>query len=115
MRKTIVALCLLLAVSCKNEPEAPPIPQDKMQHILTDIVYAETYASMVDDTTRQIRQKNMDSLAVYYKAIFAHHKITSEQFSQALEWYRYNPGELDTVYKSMVNNIALTEGLEKAK
>lgn len=109
--KRILFLLLFpfLFVACKPEQEAAPIAADKMLRILADIHIAEIYSSMLDDSTHQPKIKNLDSLATYYQQIFAHHKVSEPEFQQSVEWYRNNPGDLDTVYKRMIEDIAALE------
>lgn len=105
MRLTLIvaAMCLLFT-SCKDRASADDthLPQDKMEAVLTDLHLAEVYSSMVSDSLHEPRSKNMDSLALYYKYVFAHHNITVEEFEQSFEWYRTHPGTLDSSYKHMI-------------
>ena len=77
-----------------------------MQKVLLDVNLAEAYAITKKDSLHKPGVKNMDSLAVYYKAIFAHYKITEEQFTASLNWYKDHPDEMDTLYNNMMPVIS---------
>lgn len=82
------------------------IPADTMQKMLVDLYYAETYSAMVNDSLHQIRNKNNDSLAAYYKTIQAHYNISNEVFIKSIDWYKNNPEQLDTAYASMILHVS---------
>ncbi len=69
---------------------------------MLDISLAESYSINVKDSLHKGGTKNWDSLGVFYKDIFAHHKITAEEFSQSLEWYKDHPDEMDTLFNKMI-------------
>jgi hypothetical protein len=104
----LLASALLLMVSCQEKDKAPVAP-DKMQKIITDLHFAEVYSSMVDDTLHIARNKNKDSLAVYYRDILAHHKITEQEFMTGLEWYKIHPDELDSIYSRILPQMNALE------
>lgn len=99
----LVGLSILL-FSCKETVVTPAdlIPRDKMEKVLLDVNIAEVYSGTVKDTLRRPGTKNPDSLARYYKEIFKHYKITPEQFSNSLTWYKSHPEDLDSVYSNMI-------------
>lgn len=113
MRKVFCALFMVVISlsSCKDEESKPAdlIPREKMKVVLTDIHLAEVYSTMVNDSSG-IRNKNLDSLAYYYKTILAHHDVTFENFKESFYWYRQHPQELDTVYQDMMPIISTYEG-----
>jgi hypothetical protein len=98
-----------------------------MSALLLDIHFAEAYSSILPkDTNAQpasVSGKNIDSLAKYHKAIFSKHKITVQDWEQALKWYTQHPQELDSVYAGILPildslktiNIATTEDTLKKK
>ena len=94
-----------MATSCKDnkkvESEAH-IPRDKMQKLLLDVNIAEAYSTMVKDSLHKAPGKNYDSLAVYYRSILAHHKISADQFTNSLNWYKAHPEEMDSIYVKMI-------------
>lgn len=69
---------------------------------------------MVDDSLHRVMPKNQDSLARYYKQVFASHNITQEEFETAINWYKSNPEQLDTVYKNIVANLTVQDGMLQA-
>ena len=73
-----------------------------MEKVLLDVNVAESYSAMVKDSLHRVGSKNTDSLTAYYKDIFAHHKITAEQFSTSLNWYKAHPAQLDSIYNNMI-------------
>jgi Domain of unknown function (DUF4296) len=96
----IAIVLLLLTTACSNKKAEAPIPAAKMQAIMLDIHLAEAYSGTIPDSAHS--GKNRDSLARYYKEIFAHHQIAEADFNKGLEWYRVHPDELDSVYANMV-------------
>ncbi len=115
MKYFLIALfsCSML-VACKNE-EKPPITVEKMGNILADIQLAEAYSSMVDDSLHRIVPKDQDSLAVYYKKVWASHQISQQQFEQAIDWYKGHPDLLDTAYKHMISELSFQDEVQQAK
>ena len=108
-----VAACICMA-SCNDKKAADTahLPQDKMEAILVDLHLAEVYSSMVSDSLHESRSKDMDSLAVYYKDVFAHHNVTMEEFEESFEWYRTHPGTLDSSYKQMIVTVGKLADLD---
>ena len=93
----------LLFFSCQPKPNI--IPQKDMLNILLDINIAESYSNLVKDSLHKDGTKNIDSLTVYYKEIFAHHKITEAQFTQSLDWYKAHPETMDTLYEKIIAKV----------
>jgi hypothetical protein len=104
----------MLLYSCKPKEEEHLSPE-KMQHILTDLHLAEINSMLVYDSTHQARNKNIDSLALYYNEVFAHHRISKEEFSKSLEWYKANPQELDSVYARVITDLSIMSGETEKK
>lgn len=116
MKQLLIAFVLItLLGACKDGENTPPISTDKMGKILTDVQLAEVYSSMVDDSLHRVMPKNQDSLAVYYKEVLSHHKVTQQEFQTAMDWYKSNPELLDSVYKYMINELTVQEGLHQPK
>ncbi len=109
LRKSIITILCCLAASCTSKNADDVIPADKMQNILTDMHYADTYSSMKNDTLHMLGAKNMDSLAVYYKSILAHYKVSVEEFNESIKWYKLNPEQLDSVYAAMIPHLSKME------
>lgn len=112
MRLTLfTSLFLLFAFTSCQEVTTPHLPAEKMEEILLDIHLAEAYSTMVPkDSTVRITDKNLDSLAVYYKKVFDNHQITPQQFLSSMKWYKEHPVELDSIYTRMIPRISEIEG-----
>ena len=80
-----------------------------------DIHLAETYSQGLGDTTGNKFDKNYDSLAVFYSSIFKHHKITFEEFNEALEWYRKRPAQMDSLYAGILDRLNTLKAKEGIK
>lgn len=108
----VLSLC---CIGCSNGMEAADgqhMPQDKMEKVLLDLHMAEVYSSMVKDSLHESRSKDMDTLAVFYKDIFAHHGITQQEFDESYDWYRSHPTVIDTIYKRMMVTFANMPGAD---
>lgn len=114
-RSLFITFILIVGImsSCA-EKEQPALPREKMTEVLTDIYLAEVYSSIVSDSTGLSANKNMDSLAVYYKSVLSHHGITLDQFSSSLRWYSGHPAEMDSVYINVLNELSTMEGVLNA-
>ena len=108
MRKLLIifsAALLLFACKGKGDFKNGRLSPKVMQDVLLDINLAEAYSTLKKDSSHLPGTKNMDSLGVYYKDIFAHHKITQEQFMQSLNWYKDHPDDMDSLYNNMIPRI----------
>lgn len=76
-----------------------------MKAVLIDMHLAEAYCAMVHDSLHKPGAKNYDSLQVYYKRIFDHHKISRQQFEESTEWYKAHPADLDSMYADMLGTV----------
>ena len=104
----VTIMSAIMLSSCGGADEAP-LPRETMVKLMTDIHLSEVYGTMVNDSLHQSINRNMDSVAVYYKSILAHHNVTIEQFKQSLDWYSDHPLELDSVYINIQNEIIQLE------
>lgn len=109
LRKSIITILCCIVASCTSKSTGDVISADKMKDILTDMHYADTYSSMLNDTLHMSGAKNMDSLAVFYKSILEHHKVSVEEFNESIKWYKLNPEKLDSVYAAMIPMISKME------
>jgi hypothetical protein len=103
-----IATCCII-VSCSSGPGSDVIPADKMEDILTDMHYADTYSVMVHDSLNAQGNKNKDSLALYYRSILQHHNVSVEDFNESVKWYKINPEQLDSVYAAIIPKISKME------
>ncbi len=108
-------LSILLIVSCETKEELPHLELDKMKTVLTDIHFAEVYCTLVNDSTHELRNKNVDSLAVYYLDILSHHNITMDDLEQSIVWYQKHPDQLEKVYQDMIPDVATMQDIQDAK
>jgi len=76
-----------------------------MQQILLDINIAEVYSTMVHDSLHTAGAKNEDSLAMYYNDIFAHHKVSRQEFEKSLAWYKAHPDDMDSMVNQMLPTV----------
>ena len=115
MRKIlyIFSCSMLLAVSC-GDTEKAPIPREQMVGMITDIHLAEVYSTMVNDSLHRTVNRNVDSLAYYYKSILNHYGVSMQQFKEALDWYSSRPEQLDTAYIKALENLSTMEGIINA-
>ena len=112
MRVSYLLLPIVLLFSCKTMmKDKPPVPAGKMEAIFLDLHIAEAYSSMLDDSLHQSRNKNLDSLAVYYTDVFSHHDITKEQFLEGVNWYKKHPEEMDSFYRGVITEAGKLESI----
>lgn len=101
----IAVICGCLLVSCKGEEQR--LSPRKMENVLLDVQLAEVYSTLVpkDSVRHEAGGKNTDSLAAWYRSIFARHGITDAEFSKSVAWYREHPEELDSVYTRVLTRL----------
>lgn len=105
-------LAILLAACSNNSKDEAPIAMPKMEKILIDLHMAEVYSTMLDTGMNRRNEKNIDSLAVFYKDVLQHHNVSLEQFKEGMAWYKAHPGEIDSCYKHMIVETARIEGAD---
>jgi len=76
-----------------------------MEKILLDLQLAETYSLGLGDSIKNRFTKNKDSLAVFYQAVFAHHKVTDDRFIQAMNWYARHPGLAESLFHIVLDRL----------
>jgi hypothetical protein len=113
MMALLIALPTFLWLSCKSNANynGDHLPPKVMQKVLMDISLAEAYSAVVKDSLHKGGSKNIDSLTVYYKDIFAHYHITEDQFKESLDWYKSHPAEMDTMYSNLMPVIAKLQAI----
>lgn len=107
---SVLVFAILLMTSCKEKGSEGHLSAKKMEDILVDIHYAEVYSTMVNDSLHRIKNKNKDSLAVFYANILKHHDVSPEFFQQSMTWYENHPGELEDIYAYVLLKVTTTEG-----
>ncbi len=99
MRSVIAVLLLCLIIAACSKKDGAHLPANKMEGLIMDIEMAETYSTMTKrDSTLPLSVRNTDSLAYYYKEIFAHHKVSAAEFQSSMTWYSAHPEQLDSIY-----------------
>ncbi len=98
---------MLIIAGCKSNLGSDHLPPAVMTKMLTDLQLAETYSGQIKgDPKQRAFQKNTDSLALYYKEIFAHYKVSQQEFDDNVQWYKTHPEELDSIYVKMIPEIS---------
>lgn len=112
----LLLVLVLIIASCKDANENGPAPLDKdnMTALMTDLHMAEIYSTLVKNDGH-VTNKNMDSLAVYYKSIIEHHGLTVDEFKDIMLWYSKNNRDFDSVYNSVLSDLSMYEGLQSAE
>jgi len=103
-RVAVTAMLVITGMlyACGNEQKETHLPAEKMRAILTDMALAETYSTMLNDSSiNNPGAKNGDSLGKFYGEILATHKITREAFDQSMAWYKQHPAEMDSLFAAM--------------
>ena len=103
-RILLIVFSLFLVFSCKQRSDysGDHLSKEVMQKVLQDVNFAEAYSISVKDSLHKAGSKNVDSLTAFYSRIFAHYKITEQEFNNSMEWYKNHPEELDTVYSRII-------------
>ena len=99
---TAIIACSLF--SCQREQAH--IPPQQMGKMLLDIQLAEVYSTLSKNDSLHRNIKDPDSLALYYKEVLNHYKVTPDEFDQSLNWYKAHPEELDTIYEKMLPQLS---------
>jgi hypothetical protein len=84
-----------------------------MEKILMDVHLAESYSTLFTDSIHT--GKNKDTLAVLYKDLFQHYRITQDDFEKALEWYRLHPEEMDSLYTHIMPNLNKLDAVSQGR
>ena len=115
--QSILYSIVLVALFAGCKPKSPDhLKPEIMTHLLLDLQAAETYSSLLPkEASHPYRAKNIDSLAVYYKTVFAHYHITQQQFDESLTWYSLHPDEMDSVYNRIIPELTRLESAHKIK
>lgn len=90
-----------MQASCQTKEQAP-IPPEQLSAILIEVHLAEAYSSLMHRDTAAGTAKNLDSLGIYYKHILSKHKLTPRAFDSVVQWYRFHPAQMDSVYAKVV-------------
>ena len=112
----LIFLSCLFMASCHIRTNDNHLSPAKMGRIILDIQLAESYSTIIGrDSIYKGNEKNLDSLARFYKEILAHHKVSQQEFSSSLDWYRTHPEMLDSVYNSIIPEITKMQAIAEKK
>jgi AMMECR1 domain-containing protein len=101
-RIALLFVCSTICVSACNQTEQPPVSQEEMAAIMTEVHLAEAYAGLMHKASDKAPEKNLDSLGYYYKRILSKHQLSTKSFDSAVQWYRFHPAQMDSVYAKIV-------------
>ena len=96
----------VFSASCskKGKVEIPKdvICRDTMVDVLTDIhlVKASQQLGMA------INPKDTSHIGTPFDYVWAKHHITQTEYEKSLDFYTHNPGVLDSIYESVLNNLS---------
>jgi hypothetical protein len=102
MRKGIFLLLLFITnglfFSCKQD-KGTKLPVNRMKEVMYDMVCAdELYAEKcARDTTEKKKNTNVQ----LYQAVFAKHKISANEFYDAVKYYQHHPDD----YKVLMDSL----------
>ncbi len=102
---TCIAFCTFLFTSCKDD--SPPITEQKMAAILTDLHMAESYAQLTPISQDGISVKNTETMLILYSLVLQKYQVDSTSFQQALDWYKAQPEKFDLVYEKVLNKLSV--------
>jgi len=80
----------------------------EMQMILLDMQLSETYSlGLGYDTLNQANKfkKNYDSLHVFYASVLNRHKMSFEEFIEAMNWYEKRPLMMDSLIGNTIEQL----------
>jgi hypothetical protein len=102
MKKIIVALAILVLISCahsttKNDKNL--VPKDKMIQILIQLQLTE---ANTDPGKVRRDEKEMEKLAVQYQKVFNKNGVKAEDFYSTFNYLLNHPTEMDSTYKDLV-------------
>jgi Domain of unknown function (DUF4296) len=109
----IVAVFMLFCTACQNMQRKDHLPVSTMARVLLDVHLAEAYSTLSKDSLHRHGEKNLDSLANYYKDVFHHYDITENQFNANIQWYKEHPEDFDSVYARMIADISKLDSMWK--
>lgn len=102
MRFTVYIICLVLLVSCYEEPKRTKpdnlIAKDKMADILFDVHLL--------NSGKTLNKKLLEVRGVFpEKYLFEKYNIDSLQFAESNDYYAYNPEEYQSIIDSLKSRI----------
>ena len=114
MKKLLIAfLSFSMLYSCATSEEKAPdniIKREKLIPLLADLQYTEAIIQLKNlsytDSTKAIAYGN-------YKFILDKHKISPEEFTSTLDWYKNHPKEMSELYKDVLTQLSKDAATKK--
>lgn len=111
----LLLIWMPLLFACVNKRK-PPIEPHKMEQVLMDLHMAESFSTLFrNDSIQRAKERNTDSLAVFYRSVFKRHGLTLEEFDRGMSWYKEHPEELDSIYARLVPQITAMDAVYHAQ
>lgn len=106
MRKSIVILCILLAVvGCRPRGV---LSNREMRNVLYDLHRVDGALQVLGYNAAQDHE-----IAAYYKNVLDKHGITQVQFDSSLVWYTDNPQIFNKIYPKVLEHLEADFEFEK--
>lgn len=100
-----IGLSLILIAGCKQDK--PPLGPEQMSKLLLELHLAEAYAQQIPRETETISYKNEDSLLIFNAEILKRLRVSESDFRKSLNWYKSRPELLDSIYQTILSDIAI--------
>lgn len=99
MRILFVAFIFLFSSCINNKIPDDVLPTKKMEAVFWDMLRADELA---DTQVQKDTIKNVfGQYKLQYNKVFAHHKVTKEQFQKSLKYYEAHPNLLRPIFDSL--------------
>lgn len=106
------SIIILILSSCVHQEKPQPvIPEDKLVHILKDIMIIEAGVNRAFDP-----KINKDSLASpYYQAVYKKYGVTFGQFNYSYKQYQKHPEYMDSLFVKVLDQLQIEQVQLEAK
>ena len=101
--KYFLFLTFFIIMSCDDKPREDYINKKLMVQILLDLHISEEVISELPyekDTLKTL-------FAIKEQEIFKNYKVTEELYRSSYSHYFFNPGELDDIYRVVIDSLSL--------
>ncbi|HEY1113316.1 MAG TPA: DUF4296 domain-containing protein [Chitinophagaceae bacterium] len=101
MRMYLMAVLLLLAVSCNNGRKLPKgvLPKEKMESVLWDMLRADEMVALQHSKDTSINR--FDSSVRLYQQVLKLHRTDQATFTKSFKYYQSRPDLLKPVFDSL--------------
>lgn len=98
----LIFFLLIFTAGCGKKDKIPGdvLPQKKMQAVLWDMMRVDQFLADYVLNKDSSKNKTTESL-LYYKQVFAIHKISKEEFQHSFAYYKTHPVLLKTIMDSI--------------